>query len=201
MILYNPTDHRSDNNTYIVQGFGIKNTSPSLLKDYQSICIWRNGEKYCLKGHNGVDLYCKRGELIYYNSPNVGRVYKVNNEDNNSAGCGIEIISKEDGQYYKHTYWHFIAGSIKHKVGDIVFCGQQIGLGDSTGWSTGDHLHYMVKPCDKDGNIDFWDNGYFGAIDPTPYMVLNTFAKDRLKITIKGLILQLLIRLIKIKYV
>ena len=56
------------------------------------------------------------------------------------------------------------------KVGDRVKVGDLIGWADNTGVSTGDHLHYEVKPVDELGNNVLRGNGFFGAIDPLPYL-------------------------------
>ena len=41
--------------------------------------------------------------------------------------------------------------------------------------STGDHLHYELKPIRFNSDGTYWnvlqDNGTYGAIDPLPYMV------------------------------
>lgn len=43
------------------------------------------------------------------------------------------------------TYCHMKHGSVKVKVGDIVEAGKQLGTKGTTGFSTGDHLHFGVK--------------------------------------------------------
>ena len=65
--------------------------------------------------------------------------------------------------------------------GQEVKCGDLLGLGDSTGLSTGDHLHFGLKPCNKDGVSSNEGNGYFGAIDPIPFYE-NIFVLDVLNI-------------------
>ena len=58
--------------------------------------------------------------------------------------------------YYGHLSEHLVAEN------DLVAAGEPIGLGGSTGRSTGPHLHfetrYMGKPFDPERVIDF-DNG------------------------------------------
>jgi murein DD-endopeptidase MepM/ murein hydrolase activator NlpD len=48
-----------------------------------------------------------------------------------------------------------------------------IGFGDSTGFSTGHHLHFGIRPLyqNKESfNQLLWDNGYFGYQDPEEYL-------------------------------
>jgi len=47
-----------------------------------------------------------------------------------------------------------------------------MGISDNTGkYTTGNHLHFGLKKCDKTGRTLDYDNGYHGAIDPKPYLV------------------------------
>ena len=52
--------------------------------------------------------------------------------------------------------------------------GELIGQADNTGiYTTGDHLHFQIKECDRDGNTHNRGNGYNGAFDPSPYFPKN----------------------------
>lgn len=134
-----------------------------------------------MKGHNGLDVPAKRWQPVY--AAQDGFVEEVQTEPERGFGVGIITDKKFDiseGFYnIKHRYWHFIAIYV-HK-GDHVLIGDLIGWIDSTGYSTGDHLHFEIKPVGKNSsgvwyNI-FQDNGYFGAIDPLPY-IIETCAVD-----------------------
>lgn len=115
-------------------------------------------------GHQGLDLFAKRWQPIY--AAATGKVIVVSTEP--AAGLGLEILTLAGGTYFKHRYWHLIALDVHQ--GDEVKCGDFIGYADSTGYSSGDHLHFDLKECDEFGNTLNHDNGYLGAVDPEPYM-------------------------------
>lgn len=119
-----------------------------------------------MKGHNALDLMAKRWQPVY--AAREGVVSEVETEP--SRGLGVAITHDFGAQgRFKTRYWHFIALDVH--MGDQVSTGQLIGYADSTGYSTGDHLHFEVKPLNPDGSNMFADNGFFGAVDPTPYMI------------------------------
>lgn len=152
-------------------------------------------------GHNGCDLRAFHGQPVH--AAHDGMAFY---EEDDSAGHGVVIISDQPYDYkgqlafFKTIYWHLAnpvkepkyaspiylalnkkinsGKGVKVKKGDII------GYADNTGLSTGDHLHFGLKPIDKgtppkrgdapDVNIGFWvnveqENGYLGAIDPEPY--------------------------------
>lgn len=126
-----------------------------------------------MKGHNGLDLVAKRWQVVV--ASHDGVISDVSTET--ERGLGVEIMSddkffiQELGGMYariKTRSWHMIALNV-HK-GDRVKAGQIIGYADSTGYSTGDHCHFELKPVDYHGNNLLQNNGFFGAINPLPYM-------------------------------
>lgn len=131
-------------------------------------------------GHTGIDFMAVTGQPVY--ATHDGEVVFAGEDGANGLLCVIRTLQqfdyapdKEDGQsYYKTLYGHLNKGSFKVKAGDIVRVGQQIAEADNTGLSTGSHLHFGLKPVlagEKDWewfNIE-QNNGYLGAIDPTPY--------------------------------
>lgn len=118
-----------------------------------------------MKGHNGLDLHANRYQPVY--AAREGVVVEKSTET--ERGLGISILhGPYGGKYYKTRYWH-LAG-IEVSLGDRVRTGQLVGFADSTGYSSGDHLHFEVKETDAQGNTINNDNGYFGAIDPLPLM-------------------------------
>lgn len=124
-----------------------------------------------MNGHNGIDLFATRWQPVY--GAREGKVIEVSTEA--ERGLGVGILSVLDGVYYKHRYWHLIALDVS--LGEEVKTGDLIGYADSTGYSSGDHLHFEVKVVNANGEPTEPNNGYFGAVDPLP-LVDNIFALD-----------------------
>lgn len=161
-------------------------------------------------GHNGLDLMAYHGQPIY--AAHDGDAFY---EEDDSAGHGVVIVSTEkfdapagfdvEGNptqcNFKSIYWHMcdpnkepryaspiykaVGNRVNSGVSVPVKVGDLIGYADSTGLSSGDHLHFGLKPIVQgvaprsgdapDVGIGNWvdlypNNGYFGAIDPTPYL-------------------------------
>lgn len=132
-------------------------------------------------GHNGIDFMAKHGQPVY--AAHDGIAYP---EVDAKQGHGVVLITPEtfdykgEAAYFKTIYWHFI-DNIPVAWGQFVKKGEIIGYADSTGLSTGDHLHFGLKPMRgndpyESSNIE-QDNGYLGAIDPMPYFD-GTFAYE-----------------------
>lgn len=92
---------------------------------------WRDGKK-----HQGIDLNLSRGDKIYNVFPGVVRMAKY------YQGYGnVVIVRHFNGleTLYAHLY------KIKVKPGQEVEAGEIVGLGGSTGNSTGNHLHMETR--------------------------------------------------------
>jgi len=136
-------------------------------------------------GHNGIDAAAIHGAEV--RAAHDGTAYW---EVDKKQGYGVVAITdtpfeyKDGTAFYKTIYWHFINDmsalaklpSVVNEngvTGYKVKAGDLLGYADSTGLSTGDHLHFGLKPMfGKDPyeglNIE-QSNGYYGAIDPNPY--------------------------------
>lgn len=161
--LYNPLKR-----CVVTQGFGFANTSPDMLEKYRAMG---------LSAHNGVDYFAIDGTPVY--ASHNGRVIFAGYDG--AGGLGVVIRTTEefelDGKISlaKSIYWHLKRGSLCVTGGQEVKRGDKIGEADNTGFSTGSHLHFGLKPIAKGENdwtyINLNQEGYNGAIDPTPYFV------------------------------
>lgn len=126
-----------------------------------------------MKGHNGLDMITSNLQPIY--SAQDGIVTFIETEPERGLGIRMQTERKHwcnetlKEEYFNIAYWHNAVNLVKK--GDKVKIGQLIALADSTGLSTGPHLHFAVKPVTKSGKNILQDNGYFGAVDPKQYML------------------------------
>lgn len=155
-----------------------------------------NGEYYRahginIAGHNGIDLRARHGQPIY--AAHSGIAYYTDNDG--MEGDGVVILSKDAADFnglavhFKTIYWHmcdphkepnyaspiYIYSQSNGSNGKSVEKGELIGCADNTGFSTGDHLHFGLKPVAAgESPGDWWNiqqnNGYGGAIDPLPFL-------------------------------
>lgn len=75
-------------------------------------------------------------------------------------------IVHEDGTYA--TYAHLLLGSAIVKVGDVVKRGQILGQSGTSGYSTGPHLHFVIRQNRRFNteSIPFTFDGLGGAFTP-----------------------------------
>lgn len=88
--------------------------------------------------HDGVDLACGGGTPIH--AADRGRVILAG-----WYGPYGQAVIIDHGSGMSTLYGHTERGSLRVSCGDIVQRGQVIASVDSTGWSTGDHLHFSVR--------------------------------------------------------
>ncbi|MBR0255746.1 MAG: peptidoglycan DD-metalloendopeptidase family protein [Bacteroidales bacterium] len=106
--------------------------------------------------HNGIDIPLRVGDTI--RSPFDGVVRYVGGGKATGGYGNLVVIRHSNGleTYYGHLSQRLVVEN------DLVAAGDPIGLGGSTGRSTGPHLHmetrYMGKPFDPERVINF-DNG------------------------------------------
>lgn len=182
-----------------------KATTPFVIKNFPNdICPVGYKKFYPeigMKGHNGIDMASYYGESVYFNvEENVE--WEASTEIDRDGGIGVNVRSKQpialaslpkemigsmnlaqrqydklDGKVYLFfRYWHLKGVNVYDK--QPVKLGQVIGWTDSTGASSGNHLHFGAKVSDETSwfTLD-GDNGYTGAFDPMPWYE-NKFVLD-----------------------
>lgn len=115
--------------------------------------------QFGINGHNGIDIAAAIGTPIYAAHDGTIKFLK-DIKDGKLVGYGnyAEITDSEKKTVYGHMS-KFEGSNRDVKAGDII------GYVGSTGFSTGPHLHFGLKPIPQDIN-----NGYKGSIDPMPYL-------------------------------
>jgi murein DD-endopeptidase MepM/ murein hydrolase activator NlpD len=123
--------------------------------------------RFGLPGHEGLDIRAPMGANIYAAAD--GTVFQVNADGKLPSGgahaYGIHVrIQHRDG--YQTIYAHFQRALVQ--MGQQVKAGDKIGLANSTGNSTGSHLHLTLKKqgATAAGLTSFPND----IIDPTPFL-------------------------------
>jgi murein DD-endopeptidase MepM/ murein hydrolase activator NlpD len=109
---------------------------------------WREG-----KLHKGIDIDLRKGDKVTAAFTGIVRVAR------RQGGFGNVVVLRHPNGL-ETVYAHL--SRIKVKPGDVVKSGQLIGLGGSTGHSTGTHLHFEVRyqghPLNPGAIISFTEN-------------------------------------------
>jgi len=113
-------------------------------------------KKFGLKAHNGIDWALPTGTPVL--APHSGKIYE-REYDRDGYGNYIKIENDRFGSILAHLKKFDV------KIGDEVEEGQQIGLSNNTGNSTGPHLHWGLYPKPRNRR-----NGYSGTEDPFKYL-------------------------------
>jgi murein DD-endopeptidase MepM/ murein hydrolase activator NlpD len=130
--------------------------------------------KFGMRGHNGLDIVA--GVQKVYAAMD-GTV--VEKQSVPARGLGLGIMSHErldlgdaGVHFLKLRYWHLKTMYVE--AGDKIKAGQLIGLTDSTGYSSGNHLHWEGQPMDIDAGghpyLTQNANGIGAAIDIEPFL-------------------------------
>lgn len=127
-----------------------------------------------LRGHNGRDFMAFHGEFVYFAATD-GNGNSIQGtcwtEVDADGGIGVDIIFQDPDtkEWFQLKLWHLLKPLVSD--GQKIKSGDLIGLADTTGASSGNHLHDGFKPLNS-GNLEdkkFPNNGYTGAIDPATY--------------------------------
>jgi murein DD-endopeptidase MepM/ murein hydrolase activator NlpD len=135
---------------------------------------WADYSQFGLIGHNGFDFPTSYGEPIF--AVHDGWIVEQVEKD---TGFGLRISQRieADGKHYLVIYGHMqkLENPVEMPYNWLnklhpVRQGQVIGYVGSTGYSTGPHVHLGLYEYDSLGNKLNSNNGYGGAIDPSPYI-------------------------------
>ena len=148
-----------------------------------------------MDGHNGQDMQTYHRQGIYFpikakdKNGNPMEWEVLERDDDEYTGIGLVVKSKKPVKFHIHglryygkqaedkwadnggavyvkaTFWHNDENDIDDQKGTPVELGELIGRSDNTGASSGTHLHFSVKLCDKNGKTLDKDNGYRGSVD------------------------------------
>lgn len=127
--------------------------------------------RFGLKAHNGVDITGpKPGIRVPVYSPYDALVWQVADQGGEGYGKHVRLLTDLDaqGRQREVVLAHF--SSISVKAGQRVNIGDPIGVMGDTGFSTGLHLHLGIR-YRKNGEIQYYGNGYFGYTDFEPYIL------------------------------
>lgn len=189
-------------NQACVKDFGLP-TQKVIGENYLGVCpvgYERLYPKFGMKGHNGLDL--QAGEQYVY-SPIKGTVVEAQKVPARGLGIGVQTDEKVNldtwGDHFaKLRHWHL--KQLFVDVGDKVEIGTPLGVTDSTGYSSGNHLHFELQPMSKDAGghpyLSFNANGIGAAVDPEPFFC-GEYALDFAVIPLQ---MQLIILLKKLIY-
>ena len=117
-----------------------------------------------LPGHEGLDFRALNDTPIY--AAAAGEVIRVETgPESGPYGIHVRIQHDHPEAIFKTVYAHFRRATVA--VGDRVIAGQQIGLADNTGNSSGAHLHLTLK---RVGQGSPWMHTG-DIVNPTPYLL------------------------------
>lgn len=119
--------------------------------------------KFGMKGHDGIDFRTR-----FIDSPLANRKVMAAHDgiiqdvrwDKTGYGTHIRLYLKDFGLT---IYGHL--SKILVSKGQHVHQGEIIGITGNTGFSSGPHLHFELRPDPLDSA-----NGYAGAVDPMTYL-------------------------------
>lgn len=132
--------------------------------------------QFGIAGHNGVDIPAHLGTpAIFAHDCWITEVVAKN------TGFGLRVSTyfEEDGFGWENVYGHFQSVPHAQLNYDIrnrsrpVQAGQIAGFIDSTGFSTGNHLHLGLRQY-HDYQLLHSNNGFQGWINPLPFIKENS---------------------------
>ena len=134
-------------------------------------------KEYGLPAHEGIDINAPTGTNIYacYEGEVISYSWQLNGERNHNYGKHIRIKHTIHGRDYISIYAHLASTCVRR--GRIVKAGELIGKSNSTGNSSGSHLHFTLKlvGASKNGETTY----PFDIIDPGPFLGIRAHNKSK----------------------
>ncbi len=122
----------------------------------------QNYKPFGLPGHEGLDIKAPTGSKVFCVAPGQVKLITLVSPDPKKPAYGNHVrVLHADG--YETIYAHL--QSIAVEMGQTVAAGQLLGLADSTGNSTGAHLHLTLKH-----HGESFDGYPSSIVDPTPFL-------------------------------
>lgn len=129
--------------------------------------------------HDGIDIQAPYGTII--RSPAYGEIIGVEQTDSGANGAYVRMRYMKDHTLYEAVMIHMVEDSPTVEVGSVVYPGSPLGMVNSTGASTGNHLHFQLyvidTPISPDGinpvtrkPYNYRTLGPKTPIDPVPRM-------------------------------
>lgn len=138
-------------------------------------------KQFGLDGHNGIDFTGEfKGVSVPILCPIEGTVTEMKNQGRAGYGRYLRVVSNgldEKGRYKELTFAHLASYATGLKVGQIVYCGDKLGMmggapnTDGAGFSSGMHLHQGLRFLDKNKAVLNYDNGFKGSVDFLQYIL------------------------------
>ena len=104
---------------------------------------FRVSQQYKGSAHDGLDIVGIDSKNVYSTINGIVEHAGWENSLNHKQGFGLYVRIKQNGSVDKYYFGHL--SSINVKKGQVVKCGDLIGIEGSTGYSTGSHVHYCVR--------------------------------------------------------
>ena len=135
------------------------------------------------QAHDGLDLVGLESKEIHSTVNGTVHYAGWENSANHSQGFGQYVCVKgTDGKFY---YFGHLS-EIKVNIGNIVKITDVLGIEGNTGYSTGSHCHYCIRPQFSAGNafnvseisgipnaLGVYDDGYTTAVKKTVNVILS----------------------------
>jgi septal ring factor EnvC (AmiA/AmiB activator) len=122
--------------------------------------------QFGLRGHEGIDLIPTGSD---WTVKCLADGVVVKDEDNRGSGAYGIFVTVWHKEIRKATqYCHLSSNSIR--LGQVLKEGDTIGKMGATGNTQGAHLHLNLFEVDDNGIRLNRNNGYFGGIDPLPFL-------------------------------